>query len=543
MNLTLVRRGLALSWKGPLIAVIVVAGMILLAMGIYGSLDLSMYDNLPEALRRIMSLPIGASAEVFAYNEMLNFIGSLALAGVAIAIGVSSVAGEEARRTISPTLGTQTSRTSFAVSKAIALTLIVVISGAAIWGSSELAPLLVDATKGETHLLATCIHLTANALLHGFLAFGIASATGRTTLGGGVAAAVLTLGMIFAGLLPMWESAENVAKAIPWYWFTGHGPLLNGLDGGYLALQLGFTALFAIIGLVGFARRDLRLGSGTTLVARLLGRGTPTLAMPGRASSITALLLSRNLGLLLITGVTMFGLMGLLMGPLYVMLEDQLAEMSKSMPSDVLAMIGVGDMSTPEGFFWAETMGMMGPIAVILMGTAAASGLARLERQRQLAMVLGAPVSRSRVLASTALTMTIYVAITAALSVGGIWGGSLISDLGVEPRYIIGAGALLFGLGMAYSSLALLVAAATGSPSAAIWTAVGAGTIGHFALAYGTLSDDWRWLARLSPHYYYAPGEPLLHPLNWGRLGVLLAIAAIAIALAFPLFKRRDIRL
>jgi ABC-2 type transport system permease protein len=50
-----------------------------------------------------------------------------------------------------------------------------------------------------------------------------------------------------------------------------------------------------------------------------------------------------------------------------------------------------------------------------------------------------------------------------------------------------------------------------------------------------------RW-QKLSPFYYYLGGDPLNSGLTWGDAAVLAAIAAVLIAVSFPLFQRRDVR-
>jgi hypothetical protein len=78
--------------------------------------------------------------------------------------------------------------------------------------------------------------------------------------------------------------------------------------------------------------------------------------------------------------------------------------------------------------------------------------------------------------------------------------------------------------------------------------AVAAGIAGGAAAALmlvDYLSRAWRpirGIARLSPFHYYNPLDLVMgKPLPFGDIGILLGTAAVAVALAFILFRRRDI--
>jgi len=204
-------------------------------------------------------------------------------------------------------------------------------------------------------LAASLTTLTANALLHGFLAFAIGAATGRKGVAVAVAAAVMVLGWLLAGLLPLIDGAAGLVKFIPWTWFNGSRPLLNGFDGGHLALQMGSVVLLLLVGVVGFTRRDLRLASPASLRERL--RSFPVLntlgdrfAISARSRGLFTLLFSQRLALVSLIAISLFALMGVAIGPLNSAMAGQLGQLTASMPTEMLAMMGAGDMSTAEGF-------------------------------------------------------------------------------------------------------------------------------------------------------------------------------------------------
>jgi putative exporter of polyketide antibiotics len=43
----------------------------------------------------------------------------------------------------------------------------------------------------------------------------------------------------------------------PFTWLTGSQPLVNGVDAGDVALMLGLSVVFVVLGTLAFERRDL----------------------------------------------------------------------------------------------------------------------------------------------------------------------------------------------------------------------------------------------------------------------------------------------
>lgn len=542
-GVALLGRGLAEHWKGATAAVVAVFAMLLMGLGIYQSLDLSIYEQMPETIRALLGTPEGASPEIFAYTEMLGTMGGLALAGVAVAIGAQAIAGEEGERRLSFLLAHPVSRTATVVSQALVLVLVIAVATLTLWGTSLLAGMLYSVSLGEAHIGALSVALGANALFHGALAFAVGAVTGDKSLAGAIGGAVLAFGWLGAGLLPLSPDTADYAKFIPWHWYVDQQALVNGLDGGHLGLLLGLSAAQLLVGILWLPRRDLRTIPRATLAERM--GSLPVLSRfsrARRASSLFGLTFGRSLTLLVVVSAVMSLFMGVSMGPIYAALEPSLATMMESLPMDMMVLAGAGDMSTPTGFYWGETFGMMAPAAVIVVVAVAAAGLAAEERSGRLGPVLAAPVPRARLVVATTLTMLAYAAIVAYGTGLGVWVGSAIADMGLEASHVLGTATHLFALGVFIGGLTLLVAAATGNPQAATWTAVGVGVVGHFGAAMVRLSPDTADYARLSPFHYYSSSEPLAHGADWGHVLILVGAGAACIVAALWWFRQRDLR-
>ncbi|MDH3499292.1 MAG: ABC transporter permease subunit, partial [Acidimicrobiia bacterium] len=109
---------------GMAIAVAALGLWLLAAMAIYRDIDLSLYTDLPEAMRGVMGIPEGADVASLAYSVMFSFAGALTLAGMAISLGTGVIAGEERKGTLGLLLGNPKSRTHVLISKAGAMVLL-----------------------------------------------------------------------------------------------------------------------------------------------------------------------------------------------------------------------------------------------------------------------------------------------------------------------------------------------------------------------------------------------------------------------------------
>lgn len=531
-----------------LIAAATVGLLLLLGMAVYADIDVSIYTELPAAVRGVMGIPAGADAASLSYSAMLGTIASLTLAGLAVSIGASAIAGEERDGTLPLLLANPVSRRAVLGAKLASLVVLMGAAGLALWGAGELAPVILGVEIGSTHVAAMALHLVVNALFHGCLALAIGGWTGRRSLASAVPTAVIVVSFLLAGLLPLLEATADLVNVVPWHYFDGSRPLVNGVAWSDVAVLAGGAAVLAGVAAVGVARRDLRSREvGATLLDRL--RANPRtrqladrLGGSARVSGIAAKAASDHQGLLAVVAALMVA-MGVLLGPMYAAIEGDIADMAASLPDDLLAFAGGGDLSTPEGFYRTEILGLMAPIAAILVSiVVAARSVAGEEHDATMGLLLANPVSRARVLAEKAAVMVAFAPIVGVATFAGIAGGSLLGGLGLDLGNVAAAAALQVLLGLVFGGLALALGAATGRVAVAVYATAGAAVAAHVVNAFVSLNDQLAPWARISPFHYYASSEPLINGMPWGQAAVLALTAAALIALAFPLFQRRDLR-
>jgi ABC-2 type transport system permease protein len=523
--------------------------MFLGAMAVYRTIDTSVYTSLPEAFLSIVNISSDADVAALAYGAVFTTYGALTLAGLAITAGSAAIAGEERRGTIGLLLANPISRTGVVMSKAASMALLTAFGAVILWIAGRASPVVLDVSTAGIHIEALLLHLLINALFYGFMAWAIGAWTGRRGLAAGVTAAVMVVSLVAVGIFPLIEGWENLARVFPWYYFTGSDPHLNGTNIGHLAvLAAGSTALVGL-GLIGVNRRDLReKTAGTSLLDQLranrfTGLVAERLAGGTWVRRIAPKTMSEFQGLTLITSALMFFVMGILMGPMYTAIDTELFEMTNDMPEALLALIGGEDMSTPEGFYQAETFSMMAPIAVIVVGAAVgARALAGEEANRTMGLLLANPVSRTRVVLEKTAAMLALIVVVAAATFAGVAGGSLLSDLGMDLGPVAATSALVALIGFVFGSLALLVSALTGRSGLATYTSAGLALALYLINAFFPLSDSLAGYARWSPFYYYLGSNPLRNGMHWGHGGLLAGLGVAMVGLAVVFFNRRDLR-
>ena len=536
-------------WKAMAIGVVTLGALLFFGMAIYRDIDLAVYTDLPEVARTLMNIPVDADIGSLAYGAIYGSYGALTLAALAIAMGSASIAGEERKGTIGLLLGNPKSRTTVLGSKAASMVLLTGLGSIFLWVAGIVTPAMLNVSITGVYLGAFIFHMFVMAVFFGFMATAIGAWTGSPGLASGVSAGVMFISFIGAGLFPILDGYEYLAKVFPWYYFSDSQPVNNGIDWGHLSVLFAGIVVFGVVALVGLNRRDLKSQTvGVTMLDRLRGNSlthtlADRLAGSARVSNIWTRTASAHQGLLFVTSALMFFMMGLMMGPIYGFLDESMLSMMDAFPDVLLALFGGGDMGTPEGFYQLETFGMMAPTAVMVVTVAIGSGaLAGEEQNRTMGLLLANPVKRSTVVYQKTFAMILY-GIGVGFSIfAGVALGSLLGGLGMNIGNIAATSALVTLVGVAFGAFALAMGASTGRVNVAVYGTVGVALVFYVANAFLPFSEGLAGLARLSPFYYYLTSDPLNNGMDWLHGAVLVALTAILVFGSVALFQRRDLR-
>lgn len=549
MLATITTKTIADRWKVIAIASFTIAVFLLGGMAAYRTLDISLYTSMPEPFRALINIGDNATASGLAYNAVYGFYGALVLSGLAISMGSASIAGEEKHGTIGVLLGNPKSRTEVLASKSIATVVLVALAAAVLWAGGVLAPIILSVDVTGFLVGAQMAHLFVVALFFGFLAIAIGAWTGKSSLASGTSTGVLIISFFAAGLLPLFESVAGLAKAFPWYYLTGGDPLANGVQWDGVAIMLGASAVLSLLSFVGVNRRDLRtLTVGDSIITRLksdprIGSLIERLTASRGVSAIWLKTVNDHQALTLISSLAMFGMMGVMMAPLYAALDETLASFTADLPDVFGALIGTTDLSTPAGWYQAETFSLMAPALIMAVSiTVGAKALAGEEAHRTMGLLLANPITRQRIVGEKALAMLVLSTAVAVATFAGVSVGVAIAGLDLAYGNIAATSLLALLLGIVFGGLALLLSATIGRVNVAVIVSIGVAFAAYLVNSFLPLSEDLAATAEWSPFNWYLGSDPLVNGMAWGDGLLLAAVATLFFAGAVFGFRRRDLR-
>jgi ABC-2 type transport system permease protein len=202
------------------------------------------------------------------------------------------------------------------------------------------------------------------------------------------------------------------------------------------------------------------------------------------------------------------------------------------------------DLGTPAGYLQAEAFSFLLPLVFLVFGIGAgAAAIAGEEDRGTLELLLGAPVSRTRIVRDKLLAASLALAALGLTTWLALRVGALAAGMEIGARRLAAAVVLLVLFALVFTALALLLGAATGRRGLALGIPAALAVLSYVSTSLAQLVDALEPLDRLSPYHYYAASEPLKHGLDAGHALVLLGLVAACAALAGPAFERRDVRL
>ena len=535
-------------WAAFLIGSLVIAVFLLFGMWVYSGIDVDVWGAFPEALRSLMGVEAEGGAAGLAYGAMYGFMGAMTLAGLAIWVGSGAIAGEERNGHMALLLANPRSRRRVLLESAGALIALSLLGGLIVLAGAYLAPQVLAVDTAGRDLFALTFHLFVNSLFYGFLALAIGAWTGNDGLAAGLSAAVMVLGYLAVGLLPLFDGLADVARLFPWYYFDGSDPQFNGIDWAHIGVLGVACVAFAGLAAIGWNRRDLKSRSvGTTMVDRLRSNRLTKSAMDRLAggaavSRVWTRTVSQHQALLIVMAYIV-ALMGVVYGPLYTLLPKDMLTFAKQLPKEMLALIGNADMSTPEGWYTAEGFSLVLPIVLIVTTVViGARALAGEEANRTMGLLLANPVRRSTVVVEKTVAMILVATVLGLVATASTVAGSFIAGLGMDTGNIAATSLLATLLALFVGGIALFLGAATGRVSWAVQGAAGIAIVAYLLNSFLPLSESLAGWAQLSPFYYYLGGDPLTNGLVPGHALLLAGLFVALVVGSVVAFERRDIR-
>jgi ABC-2 type transport system permease protein len=239
-------------------------------------------------------------------------------------------------------------------------------------------------------------------------------------------------------------------------------------------------------------------------------------------------------------GIVAFVLLEAALWPSIAKMPD-LDKLLAGYPEAMREMFNLEEFATGAGFFNAELFSAMLPLLFIVFGIGrGARAIAGEEEAGTLEVLLATRVSPRTLLLQQAAALATAVAGLGAVTYAAILGSSAVFDMGIGAGDLAGAMLAMVLLGVEFGWLALAIGAATGRRGMAIGLAAAAAVASYLLYVAGELVTAVEPWQPVSPFHQALGGGPLgagLPP----AYGWLALAAAVFVAVALPVFDRRDI--
>lgn len=214
----------------------------------------------------------------------------------------------------------------------------------------------------------------------------------------------------------------------------------------------------------------------------------------------------------------------------------------EGMPDALVQALGYEGIGTAPGYLDSTIYSMLAPALLLVFAIGSGARiLAGQEEDGTLELELALPIDRRRVLLERFVALAVQVLLLAVVVLVVVASMVLTLDMEVAIGGIAAATLGLFLLALAMGTVSLGAGAATGRRTVAVAAGAGLAVASFMADVLAPLVEDGGWLERVSPFAWYLGGDPLLRGIDKAGFGGLLAITVVALAVALPVFARRDL--
>ncbi|QLY29318.1 ABC transporter permease subunit [Nocardia huaxiensis] len=234
------------------------------------------------------------------------------------------------------------------------------------------------------------------------------------------------------------------------------------------------------------------------------------------------------------------GLVPMMYLPSFSSMKEQ-GSLSNIKQNDVYTAMGMSDFGSAAGYLQSTIFALMGLLLMVIFAVTMAGRTASQEDSGTLDLLLAQPISRTSLLAQRFAALAVQVAVVTTVLAVGVLAGANAGGMDVPAGNILAAVTGLGLLGLAVGALTLLVGAVTGKRAQTLGFAALLVVGGYLANSLGAFIDGAKWMQNLSPFHYAIGDSTLVNGWNAGNLGILAALAAVAIGVALTVFNRRDL--
>lgn len=228
--------------------------------------------DIPEALEALLGsdLPISTAAG-FLSAEYFSWIPILLIV-FAITQGTGAIAGEEGSGTIDILLAQPITRTDMVLARTLAFVLgSVAIVAFGFVGFVVTVPLIdIDVTLGD--VFVACANMLPIAFVFYALSLWLGAVAPTRGVAVGAVIAIVTATYFCNAIGSTVDALDWLVYASPFHYYGAGLPLVRGIDWFDAGLLLALAAVFFLVALGTFDRRDVTIGGASELRLRTIAR-------------------------------------------------------------------------------------------------------------------------------------------------------------------------------------------------------------------------------------------------------------------------------
>lgn len=208
-------------------------------------------------------------------------------------------------------------------------------------------------------------------------------------------------------------------------------------------------------------------------------------------------------------------------------------------PEAIRKAFNIEEMTSVGPFLQAEIYSYAPLVLAFFPIMTFSSVIAGAEERGALDILLGNPIPRRNVVLSSWIALAI-VLLGVLTIVGGItWLFGMAADVNLGARQAFRAAYNLFPICLAIGSFALLLSAWLRQRGTVIGTSFAVMFLMYLVDIIGKIAPDYDVLRWGSVFRFY--GDAITDGFPWSNAAVLIAVALVLLALAIPVFDRRDV--
>lgn len=485
-----------------------------------------------EALGKQLTylLPVPSHLDTLAGYLQWRAFGTLGLvyAFWALITATGAARGDEERGHVEMWFASGVSRARYVVARVLGFSLAAAASLAVVVVVTVLAAQAANEPIAFERAVAEALSLFAL----GLASYGVGLAVSQvvTTRRGamGVGGVVLLALYALAAAARVGDPSP-LTRISPFWLHELNRPLLGtGLDAGATLAMFAIAAILIALSGIGFARRDL--GGAMFGVRRSTGQRI-TLPSPNpllRLPVLAPLWQQRVWIASWAIGLTVLGIY--LVSLAKVMVDSFLSE--SSVMRVYFERLGLGGYSSFVGVIWFSTLNLILSIYVVAHVAAWSAD----DAEGRLAVILSAPVSRTRVLIERLAALLLGCAIVLAVATVVSYAAAATQSIDIDAARFALATVLILSVVFALAAVGHL--AASWRPRVAVIALSAVAVWSYFIQQFGPLFDWPDAVTNLSLYALY--GSPMTE-VNWPGIAGLVGVGIVGAMLSLRAFQTRDI--